>query len=208
MGIKRDGRSNEGNLMPPRLSRVGGRQRMHFCLPLRSESDSCTLPSSHGMRRLCRRTDGAAVATPCRRSWTAARSSDSRSLDGDRPVHTAIGYVYFAGATLPDNSQISLEASGEPLGEFENIVGLPISEANSTRKAIVGIVENDSGTSVDGPIGIEAVCFSADGQLTDEYSAFATKDALAPGETSSFQLDLYRGTCDRFLLGAGGFVPF
>jgi len=60
----------------------------------------------------------------------------------------AIGYVYFEGATVPGNAEISLEATGEPLGEFENIVGLTINEANSTPNTIVGTVGNDSGTRV------------------------------------------------------------
>jgi hypothetical protein len=118
----------------------------------------------------------------------------------------AIGYVYFEGAKLPDNAEISLEATGEPLGEFENIVAIPIEEAYSTSNGIVGTAKNISGTRVTGPISVEAVCFSNEGELTDEYRGFATKDALADGERSSFQLDVYGEKCERFLLGASGFT--
>jgi hypothetical protein len=125
------------------------------------------------------------------------------------PGELAIGYLYFSGAHVPDDAEITIEVtSDESLAEFENIVGLSIAEANGTRHSIVGLVQNPYDIGVMGPIDVEAVCFSQDGQLTVGYSAFAVKDTLAPADTSLFQIDVFEGPCDRFLMGASGFTEF
>jgi hypothetical protein len=118
----------------------------------------------------------------------------------------AIGYVYFGDAHVPEDAEIALEVtSDESLAEFENIVGLSITEANDTPRSIVGLIENPYDIGVMGPINVQAVCFSEDG-LTDENSTFAAKDALAPDDTSPFQIDVLGAPCERFLIGASGFT--
>jgi hypothetical protein len=137
----------------------------------------------------------------------AAGESQGLTPNVVEPGELAIGYVYFGGAHVPEDAEIVLEVtSDESLAEFETIIGLPIAEANGTRRSIVGLVENSYDIRVTGPIDVEAVCFSEAGQLSDGYGAFAAKDAIAPGDTSPFQIDVFGPPCERSLIGASGFT--
>jgi len=78
---------------------------------------------------------------------------------------------------------------------------------NQTADSILGTVTNDTSDKVSGPIGVSILCFTAKGAIVDFVAggAFAEKDDLAAGATSSFAADLSGQQCPTYLIGSSGY---
>ncbi|MEX0833594.1 MAG: hypothetical protein WD276_06955 [Actinomycetota bacterium] len=124
------------------------------------------------------------------------------------PGGLAIGYVYFGNdVELPAGTEVSFETSGRQVDDStETIRDLELVEANHVREQIVGSVRNPSDSEVAGPIGVSLMCFSSNGRVLHHEIAFANEDALPPGGSATFNVDLLDRECPAFLAGASGFA--
>lgn len=127
------------------------------------------------------------------------------------PGGYAFGYVYVdssdhnlpAGASIPD---LNIDFT-EGLGQFENIIGLDIENFEELGNGdLTGDVTNPHEMTVDGPINIDTVCLSPDGQLTYD-SAFADNDSVKADAASTWTISSYSETpeCEVRLLSSSGF---
>lgn len=122
------------------------------------------------------------------------------------PGGYAIGYVYFGSDNLADSDSLDFEfdidTSPEP-NSFRR--DLEITEISVRADRIVGTLSNPLDIRVSTP-NVMALCLDADGTPSAYYESTAEQDALEPGASGSFQIELYGGQCDRYLIGASGFT--
>ena len=131
----------------------------------------------------------------------------SGSSQGFKPVvvapgEIAYGYVYFDGG-FPNGSTFDFKVAGEEVGTYFRPI--TITEINNTGDAIVGVVANDTGVDVTGPISVDVLCFAADGSTIGPKSGFAEQSDLADGATGSFSISLYTDACPIGLVAASGY---
>lgn len=63
---------------------------------------------------------------------------------------------------------------------------------------------------VGGPIDVGIICLNAEGVPFEYPNGFMDQDALEPGQTDSFTIDLFdrQAECERGLVAASGFEEF
>lgn len=125
------------------------------------------------------------------------------------PGSYAFGSAYFDFATLPGDATYQFQAVGESaestyfIGQFD----LVIQDSSYLGDRIVGTAINEQSEVIQGPIGVDAACFGADGSLLGVANDYAAAETAASGETIPFQVTLYNiAPCDLFLIGASGFT--
>lgn len=121
------------------------------------------------------------------------------------PGEIAFGYVYF-GDVAGEGLTFELTATGEEPDTFFSSVPVQITELNVSDEQIIGVVSNGSSDLVGGPISIDGVCFSTDGQLLGTIGGYAEQEELPAGATGSFSIRLYSGPCPVGLLAASGYT--
>lgn len=132
----------------------------------------------------------------------------SGSSQGFKPVvvapgEIAYGYIYF-GDGVPADATFELSVSADPVDEY--FMPVLITELSANTDQIVGILTNDTGTHVSGPIGVDAICFESSGNtIVSTQGSYAEQDDLAPGATGSFSIDLFGDPCPRGLISASGY---
>ncbi|MFM9112882.1 MAG: hypothetical protein ACKOPB_06495, partial [Actinomycetota bacterium] len=135
-----------------------------------------------------------------------AGSGSSQGFDPAivQPGEIAFGYVYF-GDVAGEGLTFELSATGEEPSTFFSSVPVQVTELNVGAEQIIGVVTNGSGDVVSGPISVDGVCFSPDGQLERTISGYTEQDELPAGATGSFSISLYSGPCSIGLLAASGY---
>ena len=122
------------------------------------------------------------------------------------PGEIAFGYVFF-GEDMPDGSTFEFDVDTEPVDDY--FLPVTITEVNNTGDQIVGLVKNDTGGDVSGPISAEAICFGTDGSILDNVGSYVgTGDDLPADTTGSFAIDLYSDPCPIGLVAASGYGDF
>jgi hypothetical protein len=124
------------------------------------------------------------------------------------PGSYAFGSAYFDFASLPSDATFEFQAVGESvesalfIGQFD----LLIQESSYLGDRIVGTAINEQSETIQGPIGVDAACFGADGSLLGIANDFAAAETAASGEAIPFQVTLYNvASCDLYLIGASGY---
>ncbi|MGO3255495.1 FxLYD domain-containing protein [Glutamicibacter ardleyensis] len=118
-----------------------------------------------------------------------------------------LGYVYF-GSDIPSSSKIDFTVASQPVQGEAYFQDLTVDQANVVGKSITGQATNNSELTLNGPYGVQVTCFDEKGKLLSTYGDFGKPDAdLKPGQSISFQVDQYGGSCPTFLLGASGYGP-
>lgn len=120
------------------------------------------------------------------------------------PGEIAFGYVFFGDVT-GEGLTFELTATGEEPDSFFSSVPVLITELNVSEEQIIGVVSNTSSDEVGGPISIDGICFSTDGQLLGTIRDYAEQEELPAGATGSFSIRLYSGPCPVGLLAASGY---
>ena len=131
----------------------------------------------------------------------------SGSSQGFKPVvvapgEIAYGYVYFDGG-FPEGSMFEFNVAGEEVGTYFRPI--TITEINNTGDAIIGGVSNDTSVDVTGPIGVDVLCFAADGTTIGPKGGYTEQSDLADGATGSFSISLYGRECPIGLAAASGY---
>jgi len=121
------------------------------------------------------------------------------------PGEIAFGYVFFGDVT-GEGLTFELTATGEEPDSFFSSVPVQITELNVSEEQIIGVVSNTSSDEVGGPISIDGICFSTDGQLLGTIGGYAEQEELPAGATGSFSIRLYSGPCPVGLLAASGYT--
>jgi hypothetical protein len=121
----------------------------------------------------------------------------------------AFGSAYFDFATFPSDATYEFQAVGESpesaffIGQFDMV----IQESSYLGDRIVGTAINEQIEAIQGPIGVDAACFGADGSLLGVAADYAAAETAAPGEAIPFQVTLYNvASCDLYLIGASGYT--
>lgn len=119
----------------------------------------------------------------------------------------AIGSLYFGTTDLPRDVTVEFDPDAEPLEDARvTRQDLEMVEAAQQPDGIVGIARNGTDAELSGPFRVVGVCVDQSGAIQGYYGAYAAKDSLAPGETTSFDAPFYgTGPCDAFLIGSSGF---
>jgi hypothetical protein len=126
------------------------------------------------------------------------------------PGEWAFGYVYFGFDDLPVDAVFDLTATGETAPGFLGKLDVRPVELNqiqgSYSRQVVGIVQNESGEDVSGPVSVNVACFDdAGAQLLSTHGSYTDSDELPPGGTSSFSIDMFDvGSCANYVVGASG----
>ncbi|MGP9490666.1 FxLYD domain-containing protein, partial [Glutamicibacter sp. AOP5-A2-7] len=119
----------------------------------------------------------------------------------------ALGYVYY-GSEIPASAKIDFTVASQPLQGDPYFQDLTIDEANLVGDVITGQATNNSSFTLNGPYGVEVTCFDKENKILSKTGDFATPDAdLAPGQSVTFQANLYDNSCPKFLVGASGYGP-
>jgi hypothetical protein len=126
------------------------------------------------------------------------------------PGQISVGTAYFGPDDIPDGLTFEFETQlDSPDNQFLSRVDLTISEATKSDTGIVGIAVNNSDEKLMGPFSVVGLCLSPTGEIRGYYSAFATKNELAPGETTPFTASGYPGpACDAYVIGVTGYKGF
>ncbi len=125
-----------------------------------------------------------------------------------RPGGLSIGYLYFGGVELPEDTAFELEVDGVPAGEeqFENQRDLEVVEAAYVDGRVVGTLNNGYGETLTGPFSVQLACFDQSGALLDADRSFTQKDSADPGEMVPFQAPSFGSLdCPLFLVAGSGF---
>ncbi|WP_137294773.1 hypothetical protein [Nocardioides dongxiaopingii] len=157
---------------------------------------------------------GVAVAGTVRKpDGTLAGSGESQGLTPMilGPGEYAVGYVYFGGAKLSKDSQYDLTATGDPLDGNPYFIDMPIAEVNRVEgdygDQFVGIVTNDSGAEVTGPVSVSASCFE-DGIIVSTDTSYAEPEPIPAGGTAAFSIDIFDDACPQWIIGSNGYGEF
>ena len=112
----------------------------------------------------------------------------------------------FDGVALPLDATFEIESDAdEPDGVLSRL-DLLVDEAALVNDRIVGVLSNPHAETVQGPIGISLMCFSADGALLSFHEDYADKESAAPQDKVPFQVTLRGGAaCPSFLVAGSGF---
>ncbi len=127
-----------------------------------------------------------------------------------RPGEVAIGFVYFEpGSKLSASDKLGFQITSKNSIAYlpGSRADLAVKEATLSGGSIVGILSNTSGGVVNGPIGVNAICFSRKGKPISSEGAYANPDTIQRSGTASFQIDLYGDACPVFLVGGSGYRP-
>jgi hypothetical protein len=149
----------------------------------------------------------------------AARAPDGTLLaaGGDQgitpnlvyPGEVAFGYLYFGDVNLPEGTTFDLATEYEPAGasieEFENTRDLEVTEVSLVENRIVGLLRNQYGETITGPISIEVACFDPQGQMLGPEDSYADRDTVTAGESIPYQVELYED-CPVYLVTASGYA--
>jgi hypothetical protein len=124
------------------------------------------------------------------------------------PGGIGIGYVYVS-YDLPDGltlEQISIDYT-TGLGDFENIVGVDVTDVSSSADRVTGTLTNPHDVGIDGPVSVGLACLDDAGALMGVHSTFADRDAIDSGGSSTFTVESYGRPldCAGIILGASGF---
>ncbi len=105
----------------------------------------------------------------------------------------AFGSVNFGGAQLPPDATFDFQVEPVPAREarFSIYRDLEIVEAAAFEDRIVATLKNGTDEVVNGPILVNAVCFDAEGNLTDQYPGSVDVASLDPDETVSAQVTIF-----------------
>lgn len=120
------------------------------------------------------------------------------------PDDYSFGYVYFA-SDLNITGETEFEFDVEWSNGASDFVDIAVTEAEGTPNGVVGSAQNTTDRKVSGPIGISVMCFDTNGRVLSAPIGFLNKDTLLPGETGTWQVDLYSDPCPRFWVAASGF---
>jgi hypothetical protein len=149
---------------------------------------------------------GAAVGS----DGTTLSSGSSQGFEPNviEPGGIGIGYVYVS-YDLPDDvtlEQISIDYTAG-LGDFENIVVVDVTDVSSSADRVTGTLTNPHDVGIDGPISVGLACLDDAGALMGVQSTYADRDAIEPGDSSTFTVESYDRTlnCAGIILGASGF---
>jgi len=132
----------------------------------------------------------------------------SGSSQGFQPVvvspgEIAFGYVFF-GDAVPEGATFELSVSAEAVGDF--FIPVAITELAVNPDQLIGIVTNNTGREVSGPIGVDAICFdAATPSVLSTPGGYLEQDALPEGATGSFSISMYGDACPRGLISASGY---
>lgn len=122
----------------------------------------------------------------------------------------AFGYVYFSN-DMPDGATFDVTATGEDDAGFISSVDVRPAELNKvpgqySDEQIVGIVANESGADVSGPVSVMAACFDEAGTtILDVVTDYTDADTIAADGTASFAIDLFETPCPVYAVGASGY---
>lgn len=126
------------------------------------------------------------------------------------PGEWAFGYVYF-GAAVPDGTQFDISATADTEPGFAGSLSASPTEVNVVPgqfggQQVVGIVTNETGEEMSGPVSVNVACFDQAGsQPLIVHIGYADTDSIPAGGSSSFTVDLFDGECPNFAVGASGF---
>lgn len=124
--------------------------------------------------------------------------------------NVAVGYVYFGPSDLPAGLTFEFDPQSSPAdGANAFRQDLEITEATRKDDGVVGIARNATEEKLSGPFSVVGICVDQTGAIQGYYAAYAAKNELAPGETTSFTASFYgAGPCAAYLLGATGYKGF
>jgi hypothetical protein len=141
---------------------------------------------------------------------TTVSSGSSQGFEPNliEPGGIAIGYVY-AGFDLAANvtlEQVSVDYT-TGVGSFENILAVDVTEVSVSTQRVTGTISNPHDAEVSGPVSIDMACLDDSGTLMAVTGAFADRDGMEAGGTSTFTIDFYgrEMDCAGVILAASGF---
>lgn len=122
----------------------------------------------------------------------------------------AVGDAYFGTTDIPAGLTYEFEPQTQDVNtEMIFRQDLVIQEVSSTGSELIGIAINQTEEALTGPFRVVGVCLDASGAIQGYYSTYAAKDALAPGETTTFNATFYgTGPCETFAVGVTGYKGF
>lgn len=135
------------------------------------------------------------------------------SLENIEPVEIAPGAVAFGDVffseAIPATSTFQFLATAKP-GKSTYFAQMKVTTTNivagSFSNDLVGTVSNPTATTVTGPIGVVAACFTGPTFVGTSSSFVSGTPVLAPGGTGSFSINLSRTfPCTTYEVGADGF---
>ncbi len=122
-----------------------------------------------------------------------------------------IGYGYFSGAEIPENTEFEFDVSADPAGtdEITGARDLTVEEVNGDEDAIIGILRNDHDDDIDGFVITAGVCFDEAGEPTEYVQGTEGGGALVAGDSIPFSLStaLSDAPCSYFLVSGYGSAP-
>jgi len=123
------------------------------------------------------------------------------------PGSYAIGYLYFDGATLPNDATFDFDVSfEEPDGGSFSSIDMTMVEATFLGDRIVGTLLNEHDEPMSGPINIAVMCLTADCAILDHESGYTDQDNADPGQSIPFQVSFFGGIdCTYFVIAASGY---
>jgi hypothetical protein len=122
----------------------------------------------------------------------------------------AFGYLYF-GADVPADATLDITATAESDDGFLSNVDVTPVESNVTPsqytgQQVVGIVANETGADVGGPVSVSVLCMDAAGTaVTASHFSFTDADTIPADGTASYAVDLFDDPCPNYAVGASGF---
>ncbi|NYG97922.1 hypothetical protein FJ656_19165 [Schumannella luteola] len=125
-----------------------------------------------------------------------------------QPGEAGFSFIYFSDvASIPaDGVEYKFKASTSAADTSSyNTAPLTVTQADNNGTAIIGGAENKTKKPLTGPYSVEVYCLNGN-DLAKQIGTFATEDGdIEAGDSVSFSVDLYGGTCDSFVLGVSGY---
>lgn len=154
--------------------------------------------------------EASATARAADGSLAGSGSSQGFAPSRVEPGEWAFGFVYFS-SDLPPDATFEVTATGEDDDSFVGSLDVKPVETNQvpgeyTPSQVVGIVSNEHGEQVDGPISVTVACFDDAGTtIRSVHGSYTDADSIAAGGTASFSVDVFDGTCPNYAVGASGY---
>lgn len=119
----------------------------------------------------------------------------------------AVGDAYFGTSDLPAGLTFEFEPQTKDAAtELIFRQDLVVQEVSNSGSELIGIAVNQTDEELSGPFRVVGVCFDAAGTIQGYYGTYASKDALVPGEATTFSATFYgTGPCDTFAVGVTGY---
>ena len=123
------------------------------------------------------------------------------------PGQIGIAYVYTGADELPSDVTFEYDVADFSTDTtFMGNVSLAFVEVVPSSGKVLGIVENQTSETVSGPISVLVLCFDEQDSIVGYAQAYADRDDLRSGSTSTFDARILRSeSCERFIAGASGY---